>query len=68
MASWFNDLYGERDAMKNQTAKPARKPAKAKAALKPMMPREFFVVMDEMLEQQRRDRRKLARQLAKKAA
>lgn len=54
--------------MKTQTAKPARKPAVQKTAFRPMMPPEFFVVMDEMLAQQRRDRRKLAKQLEKQAA
>lgn len=54
--------------MKTATAaKAARKPVAAKAS-KPMMSPAFFRVMDEMLEQQRRDRRKLARQLEKQAA
>lgn len=53
--------------MKTTAAKPARKPVAAKA-VKPMMSPAFFRVMDDMLQQQRRDRRKLARQMEKQAA
>lgn len=68
MPSFFHRLFGGIDTVKTTTQiKPARKPAAVKA-VKAMISPAFFRVMDEMLDQQRRDRRKLARQLGKQAA